>query len=100
MSPSKNTLARYGLTLDEWQSLYDKYNGACHVCRKIPGGKGILFVDHEHVRGWNKMSPNERKRYVRGLCCYICNNRLLSKGITKERLLLAAQYLNEYESRA
>lgn len=99
MMPSKQTLNKYGLTSEDWQALYDKFNGACHVCRRIPGGKGILFVEHEHVRGYSKMLPGQKKKYIRGLACYICNNKLLQKGITKGRLLQAAQYLDEYEKR-
>jgi hypothetical protein len=95
--PSKATLQKYGLTLDEWQAMYDKYSGACHVCRRIPGGRGILAVDHEHVRGWKNLPPEERKKYLRGLACFQCNNKLLWKGITKERLRIAAQYLEDYE---
>lgn len=97
--PSKKTLSRYGLSIEEWQELFDLYDGACHVCRKVPGGKGLLFIDHEHVKGWAKMLPHERKKFVRGLACYQCNYKLLFRGITKERLLLAAQYLERYEIR-
>lgn len=65
--PSKQTLKRYGLSMEEWVAMYDKFGGTCHVCRK-PSKR--LCVDHFHVRGWAKMPPEERKQYVRGLLDY------------------------------
>src|SRR3972149_8874044 len=96
--PTNVTLKKYGLSLDEWQALYDKYNGACHVCYQKPS-TGRLNVEHEHVKGWRKMKPEERKKYIRGLACYICNHRLLTRGVTIEKLLNAAKYLRDYEER-
>lgn len=96
--PSKQTLAKYGLSLEEWQALYNKYQGACHICRIVPS-TGRLNVDHFHVPKWKKMLPEERKKYVRGLCCYVCNHRILTRGVTIEKLERAAEYLREWESK-
>lgn len=93
--PTKQTLNRYGLTEEEWYELYFKYGGACHICKKVPNGR--LCVDHEHIRGWKKMPSSERKRYVRGLLCYVCNSRILTRGVTIEKLENAVAYLKEWE---
>ena len=96
MPPTKQTLDKYGLSVDEWQVLYDKHNGLCHVCLK-PSKR--LNIEHEHVKGWKDMPPEEKKLYVRGLACFVCNYKLLQKGIDIERLKNAVRYLEEYEER-
>lgn len=96
--PTKQTLSKYGLSLEEWDDLFLKYNGACHVCKKVPSS-GRLNIDHFHVKGWKNMQPEERKKYVRGLLCYVCNNRILTKGVTAGKLESAAEYLREWETK-
>lgn len=95
-SPSKNTLKRYGLSLEEWMAMYNLYDGACHIC-KVSTKR--LCVDHEHIRGWKFLLPDERKKYVRGLLCYTCNNRLLTRGVTIVKLRGAIEYLERWEKR-
>lgn len=92
--PARSTLKRYGLTLEEWQAMYDKYDGTCHIC-KVKTKR--LCVDHFHVPKWKSMPPTERKKYCRGLLCYICNARLLTRGVTIQKLRSAADYLEEWE---
>lgn len=58
---------------------------------------GILHVDHSHVRGWKKLPPEERRKYVRGLTCFVDNSVFLRRGATPERLRSAAAYLERYE---
>jgi hypothetical protein len=82
--PSRATLRKYGLTADEWRALLERQGGVCAVCERVPPS-GILCVDHYHVRGWKKMKPADRKKYIRCLACHFCNRRLLAKGITTER---------------
>lgn len=66
------------------------------MCGKLPPSQ-ILHIEHEHVRGWKRMPPEQRKMYVRGLACYACNSVLLRKGNTPEKLRNAAKYLEAYE---
>ena len=94
--PSKPTLRRYGLSLEEWQEMYDRQDGKCPICLKTMVRAN---VDHFHVKNWSKMPPEERKQYIRGLICFQDNYRLLGRGMTSERLYRAAQYLEEYEKR-
>lgn len=92
--PSNATLRKYGLSAAEWQSIYDGQNGLCPICEK-PLTRAC--VDHKHVRGWKTMPPDERKKFVRGLLCFICNFRILTRGVTVEKLERAAAYLRKYE---
>lgn len=96
--PSQVTLKKYGLTLEEWQAILDRQNNVCPVCNKAPS-TGRWIVDHEHVRGWKTMPPEQRKQHVRGILCWLDNNRLLTRGVTIERLENAARYLREYEEK-
>ena len=49
----------YGITLDDYEKMYDEQNGMCAICGKH---QSLLFVDHDHKNG-----------SVRGLLCNKCN---------------------------
>lgn len=63
---------KYGITLEEYDELFDQQNGVCAICG-LPERKRYrntdtivrLSVDHSHVTG-----------EVRGLLCYSCNYKL------------------------
>ncbi len=93
--PSSTTLKKYGLSESDWWQLYNKHQGKCHVCLKET--KGRLVIEHEHVKNWKKMPPEQRRLFVRGLADWICNFRILTRGVTLERLRNAVRYLEEYE---
>lgn len=58
---------QYGITLKDYDLLYEQQNGLCAICgTDTPGGPGERFrVDHNH-------ETNE----VRGLLCNNCNRGL------------------------
>jgi hypothetical protein len=93
--PSAQTLKRYGLSSDEWLSLYKKQKGLCLICEE----PRRLVIDHFHVKGWKKMLPEKRKLYVRGLLCTWCNYRVVRKGVTILKLENGAKYLREFDKR-
>ena len=62
----------YGITLNEWNEMFKKQNGVCWICQTLPKNK-VLCVDHIHQKGYKKMSPEEKKKYVRALLCFQCN---------------------------
>jgi hypothetical protein len=98
--PSPVTLKKYGLSEEDYIDLYNKHDGCCHVCLVKPkNSTRALAIEHEHVPGFKKMPPEEKKKYVRGIACFICNYRLLTRGVTLERLRNAVRYLEEYEKR-
>lgn len=55
----------YGITLEEYASLYDEQGGRCALCGGESNGRGRLAVDHDHETG-----------RVRGLLCFSCNTAL------------------------
>lgn len=77
----------YGITLKEWEGLYEFQGGACAICDRKPTGARRLVVDHEHNGG-----PSGK---VRGLICNIpCNLRIIAKHKTGDVLRRAADYLD------
>ena len=56
--------SKYGLTLDDYDSMFDAQGGVCAVCKQ-PEHKRRLAVDHCHATG-----------KVRGLLCFSCNSTL------------------------
>jgi hypothetical protein len=97
-TPKAATLKRYGLSIEEWRTILANQGGVCAVCKRLPS-TGRLCVDREHVKGWKKMTPEQRKLYVRGLVCWLDNHRVLTRGVTAERLHNGAVYLDAYQAR-
>lgn len=96
--PSQKTLDKYGLTLREWLHHLDAQQWRCAICH-LKSNTGKYVTDHEHVRGWVAMPDEERKRYVRGVICWMCNRYYLAKGISLLRARNVVQYLTDYEAR-
>lgn len=58
----------YGLSLGEYDAMWQRQGGLCALCLRAPTGRrnaSSLHVDHDHVTG-----------RVRGLLCQHCNNGL------------------------
>lgn len=80
-------LRRYGISVVEYQALFDKQKGVCAICGKPETRlhKGViarLSVDHDHTTG-----------EVRGLLCQPCNQGLGSFKDSVENLESAIDYL-------
>ena len=99
--PKQVTLDKYGLSEGEWGELWCKHDGRCHVCGKPESEESTraMHTDHEHVKGWKKMPPEERKLYIRGLLCYMCNRFRVTRGTTLESAMGLVRYLEDYENR-
>lgn len=73
----------YGLTLEQYQQLFDAQEGRCFICRKHQDEfKQRLHVDHDHVT-----------LEVRGLLCNFCNSRLVGRHRDPELFRRAAEHL-------
>lgn len=96
--PSIRTLRKYGLTVKDWIEVLERQQGVCAVCLLVPKS-GKLCVDHEHVRGFKRMSPKERRAFIRGLLCAHCNHRLVNKYITIVAIEKALRYLKAHDAR-
>src|SRR2546425_27828 len=69
----------YGISLQQYQELYDKQNGRCAICRQsFPK----LWVDHDHT-----------SKIIRGLLCRDCNLFTGYLENHKSRLAIAQRYL-------
>ena len=74
-------VATYGLKRGEYDKLFEAQGGVCAICGQPR--KQRLSVDHDHKTG-----------LVRGLCCRMCNGRLLTSARDNpETLRAAADYL-------
>lgn len=69
------------------------------MCRRAPTS-GTLYIDHEHVKGWARLGPEARRSHVRGLLCFSDNRRFCAKGMTPERALAIAVYLESHICRS
>jgi hypothetical protein len=76
---------RYGITLDDYEQMFNMQQGRCAIClTDKPGGGNRMFqVDHDHSTG-----------VVRGLLCSRCNQLLGYAQDDAEILAKAAQYLS------
>lgn len=74
-------MKEYGLAAGEYDKLFKAQDGRCAICRQ--SRRQRLSVDHDHKTG-----------LVRGLCCRMCNGRLLTAARDNpETLRSAADYL-------
>lgn len=75
-------LAKYGMTMADYDYMLAEQGGACAVCKRPPREGKALHVDHCHATG-----------LVRGLLCFRCNYGLSYFSEDSERLIRAAEYL-------
>lgn len=73
-----NLLRKYGLTIGQWQEMFEAQEGRCKIC----GDESKLVVDHCHTEG-----------HVRSLLCSPCNMGLGHFRDDPVRLSAAIEYL-------
>lgn len=77
-------VSTYGIDNEEYNSLFEKQEGRCAICRKHQAEfKRALAVDHCH-----------ESQKIRGLLCTSCNNGLGRFKDSKEFLANAIKYLS------
>ena len=69
---------RYGITLEEWDAIIDRFNGQCALC----GSTDRVGLDHDHRTG-----------RVRGLLCFQHNTAIGKLGDNEEELWNAIVYM-------
>jgi hypothetical protein len=67
--PTDQTLAKYGLTLQDWEALLTKDRKGVPICPICVEPLNKSVIDHKHVPRWSSFPPEVRKQYVRGVCC-------------------------------
>ena len=96
--PKLKTLRRYGLTATEWLAIVERQGGSCPICQLSLAGRTCV-TDHEHVRGWKKMRPEERKKHVRGILHSFCNSHCVGRFMTLAKAIALASYLKAHHDR-
>ena len=85
-SRKSNLKKGYGLTIGDWNNLFDRQQGRCAICERHQSEEPMrLHIDHNHRTG-----------QIRNLLCSNCNRML---GCAKESttiLVKAIEYLNKY----
>jgi hypothetical protein len=65
--------ARYGLTVDQYDSMLKSQGGVCALCKADkPGGKGKWHIDHAGESDYTVFNQC-RADDVRGILCHRCN---------------------------
>lgn len=76
---------RYGLSLEQYDELFNQQEGCCAICLKHQSDLGQrLAVDHDHV-------TNE----IRGLACTFCNHRVIGRHRDADMIRRLAAYLEQ-----
>ncbi len=95
--PSSKTLAKYGMTADDFTAMFQAQKGKCAVCYGDLAGKQ-MFIDHEHRAGFSTMTAEKKRMQVRGILDYSCNRfRVCRNNYLTAQAVLA--YLEQHEDR-
>lgn len=97
--PSTKTLDKYGLNVLTWLCILHGQGYVCAVCGKLPSS-GRLFIDHDHVKNYKKLPPDQKRKHVRGLLCFICNKFFAMRGMTENKARRLVKYLSQYAERS
>src|SRR5262245_851087 len=94
--------SRYGITLEEYEKIYQAQNGLCAICHQPerPGRENLLplTIDHDH-----RCCPQRSKtcgRCVRGLLCGACNRGIGTFRDNIHALEGAIAYLKRFATSA
>lgn len=74
--------ALYGITPEQYKKMLLLQRGLCAICGRPPKKKS-LNIDHDHATN-----------RVRGLLCFVCNHKILTRGVGAILLRAAADYLD------
>lgn len=83
----RNLKIKYGITLEEYQTILDSQGGLCRICgcsSDSPRVLGSFAVDHDHTTG-----------AIRGLLCNQCNRAIGMLDDSPTLLRKAAGYLEK-----
>lgn len=92
--------SRFNITYSDYLALLESQGGGCAICGGDNFGDsrlGRFHIDHDH--SCCAEVGVSCGKCVRGLLCRGCNTALGNFGDDAERLVRAAEYLNEFDSR-
>lgn len=67
----------YGLTAWDVALMWRGQRGLCPLC-EAPLETKVWVIEHRHVEGFAKLTPDEKRAHFRGITCGWCNHRVLS----------------------
>lgn len=79
-------LKTYGITPEEYETIYEYQAGLCAICGRSPKPGKRLAVDHSHTDG--------KRGRLRGLLCFLCNRRILGARSDSIVIRMAAYVTN------
>lgn len=82
----KRTLTQYGLTHEQWESMFASQGNCCAICKSSTTARFGWATDHNHSTG-----------KVRGILCSSCNTGIGQMQDDSELLRLAANYIDKYK---
>jgi len=82
-SMRRRVLRRVGLTIEDYEQMFENQDGVCAICANPPGKK-MLAIDHNHETG-----------EVRGLLCGSCNTGIGLLQDSPDILAAALEYLQK-----
>jgi hypothetical protein len=78
----------YGLTLEDYDTLFEKQKGCCAICDRHQSElRGTFHIDHSHVDG-----------RIRGLLCNNCNKYVVGNHKDGEKLRRAGDYIEKADT--
>jgi len=89
---NRQTIKKYGITVDRFNELLEMQNGKCLICEvDLSHSRTSICVDHDH-----SCCPDSKAcgKCVRGLLCHPCNRGLGAFRDSPELLKKAAEYLS------
>jgi hypothetical protein len=79
---------KYGISVEQWNKMFESQNGSCLICRyKFGQKKSDCYVDHCH-----------NTSVVRGLLCQPCNSTIGYAKDNPDILRSAAEYLLRFKA--
>ena len=98
-TPSKYTLKKYGLSIQDWENLLISQNYCCPICERHFDETVHPVVDHFHISGYRKFPPEKKRKYIRGLLCIYDNLRVVSKSLTTKKAYNSWKYLKKFDKK-
>lgn len=84
----RHLLTKYGLTVDQWQEMFDRQNRCCAAC---------LSDSPQHRSGW-QTDHCHQSGAVRGILCAPCNATIGHAKECSDRLERLAKYIRFHHS--
>lgn len=78
---ARRVQSNFGLTQQQYWSLYESQGGSCYICQRATGRTKRLAVDHDHGCAQGHPPDQGCPRCVRALLCGPCNQMLGRCGV-------------------